>query len=87
MEKIIKFLRKETSTINRERLIILKLIKIIRVRMKKKHHDNDYYVKKGKRSSSPVASKEELSLKKIELIIYAGNLPMSWNEDDIRKFF
>lgn len=33
--------------------------------MKKKHHDNDYHAKKNKRSSSPVATKEELGLKKI----------------------
>ena len=28
-----------------------------RVKMKKKNHDNDYYGKKSKRSSSPVANK------------------------------
>lgn len=34
-----------------------------------------------------MATKEELQLKKIELIVYVGNLPVSWTEDDIRKFF
>lgn len=55
--------------------------------MRKKNYDNDYHGKKSKRSSSPVANKEELAMKRIELIIYVGNLPLSWNEDDIRKFF
>ena len=33
--------------------------------MKRKHHDSDYHTKKNKRSSSPVATKEELNMKKI----------------------
>lgn len=47
----------------------------------------DGNVKKVKRSNSPVATEEELKSKRIELIIYVGNLPLSWNEDDIRKYF
>jgi RNA recognition motif-containing protein len=43
--------------------------------------------KPRKRSESPVASKEELMAKRIELIVYVGNLPTSWKEDDIWKFF
>lgn len=42
---------------------------------------------KRERSQSPVASKEELSAKRIEIIVYVGNLPTSWKEDDIWKFF
>jgi len=34
-----------------------------------------------------VATKEELMAKRIELIVYVGNLPTSWKEDDIWKFF
>lgn len=33
--------------------------------MKKKHHDGEYYGRKSKRSSSPVAEKEELASKRI----------------------
>lgn len=43
--------------------------------------------KPRKRSESPVATKEELTAKRIELIVYVGNLPTSWKEDDIWKFF
>lgn len=43
--------------------------------------------KPRKRSESPVATKQELMAKRIELIVYVGNLPTSWKEDDIWKFF
>ena len=26
-------------------------------------------------------------MKRIELIVYVGNLPITWSEDEIRKFF
>lgn len=34
--------------------------------------------KPRKRSESPVATKEDLMAKRIELIVYVGNLPTSW---------
>ena len=40
-----------------------------------------------RRSDSPIATKEELAEKRISLIVYVGNLPTSWREPDIRKFF
>lgn len=40
-----------------------------------------------RRSESPVATKDELSAKRIELIIYVGNLPTSWKDTDIWTFF
>ena len=40
-----------------------------------------------RRSNSPVATKEELNEKRIGLIVYVGNLPTSWRENDIRNFF
>lgn len=43
--------------------------------------------KPRKRSESPAATKEELMAKRIELIVYVGNLPTSWKENDIWKFF
>ena len=55
--------------------------------MKRKGHWDWSHEKKSKRSNSPVAYIEELKSKKIELIIYAGNLPLSWDENDIKKFF
>lgn len=56
--------------------------------MKRKNNSEDSpQSKKPKRSSSPIATKEELEKKNIELIIYAGNLPLSWDEEDIKKFF
>ena len=54
--------------------------------MKKKNRDQSPEYRRGKRSSSPVATKEELASKKIELIVYVGNLPLSWNEEDITNY-
>lgn len=34
-----------------------------------------------------MATREELLLKRIELIVYVGNLPQDWTEDEILKFF
>ena len=34
-----------------------------------------------------MATKEELSAKKIGLIVYVGNLPINWKGHDIRTFF
>ena len=34
---------------------------------------------KRKRSESPYASKDDIKSKNIELIVYVGNLPITWN--------
>lgn len=52
--------------------------------MRKRPHRDYEGERKAKRSNSPVASREDLEKKKIELIIYVGNLPLSWNDDDIK---
>jgi len=46
-----------------------------------------YKERSRKRSESPIATKEELKAKKIEIIVYVGNLPTDWKEEDIWKFF
>lgn len=55
--------------------------------MKRKNRDYSPEHRRTKRSSSPVMTKEELAAKKIELIIYVGNLPFSWSEEDITNYF
>lgn len=54
---------------------------------KRQSRDNSPENKKGKRSLSPIATQQELEKKRIELIIYVGNLPLSWNDEDIKEYF